>query len=207
MSKNITKEQIINTALVLINRKNGSGNVNLREIARELKCAHTNIYNYYDDIGQLIWGCAEAILSQSEQVIINKLSEKKRKHDKLILKVFFETLADFYLENRGWFKLIWLDNVNGEKPPEVRDATARTVKTFKNIICNFFHGEITPRQAYRILHNVHCYLLGEIISFISGRGFITNRQKFHSYVVNECVKMIKLFVFSIKNEKINMLIL
>ncbi len=43
--KKITKEQIISTALDLMRDKNELRTVNMREIARTLGCAHTNIYN------------------------------------------------------------------------------------------------------------------------------------------------------------------
>ena len=50
----ISKELIVETALALINEEGSSSKVNLREIARRLGCAHTNIYNYYPSLDELL---------------------------------------------------------------------------------------------------------------------------------------------------------
>jgi len=55
MKKSITKEQIIETALDLLKDKSDIRSVNLREIARVLGCAHTNLYNYFPSFNDLLW--------------------------------------------------------------------------------------------------------------------------------------------------------
>jgi AcrR family transcriptional regulator len=53
----ITEERIIETALALILSEGGIQGLNLRRIARELRCAHTNLYNYFPDMDSLLWRC------------------------------------------------------------------------------------------------------------------------------------------------------
>ena len=57
MRKGITKEQVVETTLKLIKDSENIRSVNLRGVAREIGCAHTNLYNYFSSFDELLW-CA-----------------------------------------------------------------------------------------------------------------------------------------------------
>ena len=53
-SSGTSAEQIVDHALALIAEKGTSRDVNLREISRRVGCAHTNIYNYFASLQDLL---------------------------------------------------------------------------------------------------------------------------------------------------------
>lgn len=194
MPKSITKEQIIDLTLELINQNQGLRNVNLREIARVLGCAHTNLYNYFQDFEQLLWKSHEtALLKMGDYVTadLDKISDIRVR-----LQTFFTKFIDFYLQNKGWFKLIWFEKLVAPRPEENIETGLRVVNSLIRTLTEIYSDSITLADAHYILHNVHCYLHGEVSIFIAGRGLRKDEPEFCSYVTGECMKLIELYVAS-----------
>ena len=196
MTKNISKDQIIDVTLELINAKQSIADVNLRNIARILGCAHTNIYNYFNDFNDVLWQSVEAALLRFLDYVTHDLDEI---HDNnLKLEQFFLKILDFYLQNKGYFKLIWFEQIKGARPQHTHDTVVQGVNVLTDIVYELYKDTITKEQAHYILHNVHCYLHGEFSIFIAGRGLIQEEEDFKIYVVKECKKMINLLVSTFK---------
>lgn len=202
MAKGISKEQIIGVTLALIKDKENIRSVNLREIARHLGCAHTNLYNYYEDLDAILWDAMDEVLHKS----LANLSEGIEKIDDYNIKLdyFYRRFVEFYLENRGWFVLCWFEKLRGSRPQKNYDLTVKAVDYFADIITDVFQRidgiKLTPKESKYILHNVHCYLHGEVSIYLAGRGLIKEETEFKNYVVEVCVKMTRLFVNSLKQE-------
>lgn len=200
MAKGISKEQIIGVTLALIKDKENIRSVNLREIARHLGCAHTNLYNYYEDLDAILWDVMDEVLHKS----LENLSEgiEKIDDDNIKLDNFYRRFVEFYIDNRGWFVLCWFEKLSGSRPQKNYDLTVKTVDYFADIVADVFHRmdgiKLIPKESKYILHNVHCYLHGEVSIFLAGRGLIKEETEFKNYVVDVCVKMTKLFVNSLK---------
>lgn len=199
MSKGITKENIVNTTLNLIRDKENIRSVNLREIARVLGCAHTNLYNHFADLDGILWYALDEILIRSADFIlidIDSIKEPDRK-----LKHFYKQFIDFYLENRGWFRLFWMEKLHGERSDKNRSLTADIVGKYVAVLTLLFeklyHVKLTNKQVMYALHTVHCYMHGEISIFISGRGLISEEKEFKEYILGECLKLSRLLVSSI----------
>lgn len=199
MSKGITKENIVNITLDLIRDKENIRNVNLREIARVLGCAHTNLYNHFADLDGILWDALDEVLIRSADFIlinIDSIEQPERK-----LEHFYKQFIDFYLENRGWFRLFWIEKLQGERSDNNRRLTADIVEKYVVVLTLLFeklyHVKLTNKQVMYTLHTVHCYMYGEISIFISGRGLITEGKEFREYILGECLKLSKLLVSSI----------
>ena len=78
--KPISREQIIDSALELLRNRRDVQSLNLREIARALGCAHTNLYNYFSSYPQLLWEahavCMERMSAQIGAVAAAALAPK-----------------------------------------------------------------------------------------------------------------------------------
>ena len=187
MKKSITKEQIINTALELMRDKNDLSSLNLREIARLLGCAHTNLYNYFPSYNDLLWETHAALQDVFTKLLTEKLGLKSEIESRLFL--FFKIIVDIYIDNKGWFRLAWHEIIGGER--SVRDIKA--VEKVNNMLVQDLYNlwkELTGKSpkienVRRGLHNTHCYIVGEISNYLSGRGLIHDEAKFRSYVANE----------------------
>lgn len=192
--KSITKEQIISTALDLMHDKNELHTVNMREIARTLGCAHTNIYNYFPTYSDLLWETHTALLA----VFMNILSERLAvtATAELKFKCFFDTLVGVYLDNKGWFRLTWTEYIDHERPQDNIDAAVKTRLSLNRYIAEIWEEMTgnTPddKVTARVVHNTHCYIVGEISNYISGRGLIENEAELKAYIAEEAMNILTL---------------
>lgn len=190
--KKITKEQIISTALDLMRDKNELRTVNMREIARTLGCAHTNIYNYFPSYTDLLWETHTAILEVFMSTLEEKLSAATTAEIKL--KYFFDTFVQMYLDNQGWFRLVWLEYIGVNRPTSNMETTEKVHLALNHIIVNIwseFNGFVPDNAIVnRVVHNTHCYIIGEVSNYISGRGLIENKAELREYIVKEAINLL-----------------
>ncbi len=184
IKKSISREQIIETALDLLKDNRDIRSINLREIARVLGCAHTNLYNYFPSYNALLWEAHMEIenkfIAQISSAILG-IEDNKTK-----LTHFFLTLASLYLDHKGWFRLAWLDYIDDVRPEKDEAATKNTVDTMVEILEGIWLG-IYPEspgreQIHQVLHDVHCYMVGEVSNFINGRGLIEDEKILRSHI-------------------------
>lgn len=189
--KNITKAQIISTALDLLRDKNELRTVNMREVARTLGCAHTNIYNYFPSYTDLLWETHTAILEAFMETLREKISSAAIAEIKL--QYFFDTFVQMYLDNQGWFRLVWLEYISADRPKSNMETTARVHLEINHIILSIWQelNGAAPDDAVvnRVVHNIHCYIIGEVSNYISGRGLIKNEAELRKYIVNESINI------------------
>lgn len=194
MKKNITKEQIVETALELMRNKTDFRGINLREIARSLGCAHTNLYNYFPSYNDLLWE-THVILMEIFMEMLTKRLEAANTAE-LRLACFFESFVDIYMDNKGWFRLAWQEYIGDERPErdiEAAEATNKMLNKHISEIWKELSGEYPDVGATkRVLHNTHCYIVGEISNYLSGRGLIENEVEAKTYIAHEANRMFKL---------------
>lgn len=194
MKKNITKEQIIATALDLTKTNQDIRSINLREIARTIGCAHTNLYNYYPSLNDLLWDVHVAI----QEYFIVDLSSRLAKVQEAELKLhcFFETFIDVYLTHVGWFRLAWVDYIGADRPESNKIATDKIVDELVDILINIcldlFQSKLNKEKTKCIFHNVHCYIIGEISNFINGRRIHQDEEALRQYVSMTSTSIFKL---------------
>ena len=194
MKKNITKEQIAETALELMRNKSDLRGLNLREIARTLGCAHTNLYNYFPSYNDLLWETHAA----TQEIFIDMLTKKldTATTAELRLSYFFKAFVDMYMDNKGWFRLVWHEYIEGDRPQrdiEVTDTTNKMLTARIADIWKELSGEYPDLATVRrVLHNTHCYIVGEVSNYILGRGLINNDEELKAYITHEAIHMFKL---------------
>ncbi|HCJ56381.1 MAG TPA: TetR/AcrR family transcriptional regulator [Clostridiaceae bacterium] len=199
MKKSITKEQIIETALDLLKDKSDIRSVNLREIARVLGCAHTNLYNYFPSFNDLLWEAHMEIENQFIKKIALELESVQ--DDKLKFYQFYFSLSELYLDHKGWFRLAWLDYIDDARPEQDKITTEKAVKTMVEILESIWLG-IYPNAPARerihsVLHDVHCYIVGEVSNFINGRGLIQDSEMLKRHIAETAVIF---FTLALKEE-------
>jgi AcrR family transcriptional regulator len=194
LKKSITKEQIVETALALMKNKSDLRLLNLREIARTLGCAHTNLYNYFPSYNDLLWETHAALQEIFMKMLTKKLDAATTAE--LRLSCFFEAFADMYLDNKGWFCLAWHECMGEERPRRDIETTESTNKALNKHISEIWKalsGEYpNADMTKRVLHNTHCYIVGEISNYLLGRGLIENEIELKAYITCEAALMFKL---------------
>lgn len=190
--KKITREQIVNTALELMRDKNALRTVNMREIARVLGCAHTNIYNYFPSYPDLLWETHTAILEVFLKTLDEKLAAETTAEGKL--NCFFDTFAQMYLENKGWFRLVWLEYIGDARPKHNIETTEKVHLALNRIIATIWYEQngFAPSDALvdRVVHNTHCFIIGEVSNFTSGRGLFESEAALRTYIVREAINIL-----------------
>lgn len=167
----------------MIEENNGIKNVNLREIAKKLGCAHTNLYNYFGSLDEIFWeSLAKALILMIEYV------ETKYINDRLGEDRFFSMISgiiDFSTQHTGWYKLIWLESMNGYRSPEVELILSKPSHIFNTELMKANNNQLTTEQAQVISNILHSYLHGELCMWIHNRSNIMDIQSFQSYLLNQ----------------------
>ena len=198
MKKNITKEQIVETALLLMRNNSDLRGINLRQIARTLGCAHTNLYNYFPSYNDLLWETHAAIQVKFMEMLTKKLESANT--PEMRLSYFFEAFVELYLDNKGWIRLEWQEYLAGDRPKgdiETTEAINKMLNQHITDIWKELYGHDPDADlTKRVLHNTHCYVLGEISNYLLGRGFIQNEAELTTYITREAVRMFRLCLAS-----------
>ena len=190
MKKGITKEQVINKALELMKDKEDIRSVNLRVIAREVGCAHTNLYNYFSSFDDLLKESYIKVLEIFSSMLIKNISNID--DYQLKLKIIFSKIVDFYLDNKGWFRLLWVEIIAEDKREANYLAASQTVDSFVVIIediCKHIYSSTpSPEQIKNTVHVVHCYIYGEVSIYIANHSFVQYEPQ-----TSQSLKLIPLF--------------
>jgi AcrR family transcriptional regulator len=196
----LSKTIIIKTTLELINEKQGSSFVTIREIAKKLNCSHPNIYNYYNSVDMLLWDCLENVmLKMIDTVLIStsivQISDK--------LKTFFEKLLDFYLNNKGWYNLIWFDHIKGQMPDNIKKIINKPRQEFCIFLQEIYPNYNLTPIAENITDTIHSYIHGQVSRIISGRIFIQDQNAIKKHIILTSIELVDLYIKAkgIKNEK------
>ena len=188
--KPITKEQIINRTLELLQNRRDVQNLNMREIARDLGCAHTNLYNYFSSYTELLWEahatCMEKMLEQIFMSVNTELAPECK------LQAFFGAVVRVYLVNTGWFRLVWLEYLGEQQPESNMLAVAAARGQMNGMVAQIWQGlsgrSPVATKLEETVHFVHCYIVGEISNYISGRRLIKEEEEFCHSVVRQAVQ-------------------
>ncbi len=199
MSKNISKEQIVEVTLNLIKKKEDSRSITIREIAKELGCSHPNIYNYYKSMENILWDCSEEIFLKKVDYSKKNFNNVENKYLKFL--TILKNYIDFALDNKGWYKLIWVDKLEGEIPEKTLEKIVYADKQFKNLFLSTF-PEISSKESLEEIANIiFGYIHGEIMVYLFKSIFYENRDVFVDSVLKYSLKTIKLFIKHDMEEK------
>lgn len=195
MKKNISKEQIIGTVLELLRNNSDIDKLNFREISRTLGCAHTNLYNYFHTYSDLLWESHSAILNNFIIEIESHMNDKLIEHS---ITAFFEIVVNIYMDNKGWFRLSWHEYIKGERPEsdiETAKRASQLLNDYAMDMCGKIYSKCPDKQIVkRVLHNIHCYIIGEISNYLLGRTVINSEAEFRKYIINESALMFNLYL-------------
>lgn len=164
--KKFDKKDIIIVALKLLERKGTLRNLSFREISRELKCAHTNLYNYYSSFQDLIWDCIIYVLDLMQQYSDKQVQNLDAK-DKFYKA--FDSMIQFAIDFPSFYSLIWLESMEGNPPVMLKKASENISKRFTdfiNIIGSKKEGKQLSMESSELIHS---YLHGELVKIVCGR--------------------------------------
>lgn len=162
-----TADRFVNTTLELIAEQGGSQGVNLREVARRIGCAHTNVYNYFDSYDDLLWSAFRRVLDDYAACWADELDESLA-HDEYLRRLITNLVA-YPQRNPGFYRFIGSDPISaGGFPDDVLD----TVVAMKRQLFVAFRNcapDTDPAVVDEACNIVYAYIDGETFNLINER--------------------------------------
>ena len=195
------RQRLVDITLRLIEENNGCRGVNLRQIAARARCAHTNVYNYFDSLEALFWAAMDQALERLIDYTLTQLQNPASKSAPL--RHFLESQIDYSLAHPAHYRLFWLEPLSGKPSPQVMKrleemrvfwshliatetiASAKTVLTEADLI-----------QAGQIIHG---YYHGELCKLVSREEFITTSADVKERIVGNTLALVRIIGLSKQN--------
>ncbi len=182
IDNNEMKEKLITTTLELIEEQNGLHGVNLRQIAARAGCAHTNIYNYYQNFEDLLW---DAILRIGE-IWIESSAEKYRELITLeeVVEQFASIQIDLAWERPGWYRCLWQEPLSGNLPEKVLETRRSQRDMLTRGFVKVSQNRLDQNKADRLFQLVFTFIHGSISLMINGRVVRTIQPAYKAQVLS-----------------------
>lgn len=168
--KQLSNDKIIEATLQLIETKGSANEVNFREIARSLNCAHTSLYNFYTSY--------QTLLSQAAQVLVERMRQELATRRSQFgpvsssggeLSAYASGVIDYALEHPGLYRFLWMDYMEASRELILKGQPSPEQLLLKEFMSHS-PGQYTPEEALRILQVSHSYIHGELCKWLSGRS-------------------------------------
>lgn len=179
MQNKITKELIIEKTLELIKENEGSIHVNLRKIAKELGCNHTNIYNYFSSREDLLLHTMIDLINQIRKSGIIKDNTSSAEN---IIKTYTKYIISFAVNNSGWYKFIWFENFNKSDLDKFLGEYVRPEFIMKEPL-EAMLPNLSQNEIRHILMLMHGYIHGEISKYICSRSTIESEEDLSNIII------------------------
>lgn len=183
----------------MIEHKNGRKNLTIREIATKLGCSHPNIYNHYQSIDMVLWDVIEYVLLKMIDYVEKKINLINNRDEKF--QAFIKNLIEFSINNIGWYKLLWFDEIKGDMPEKTREIIQIPGYKFAEIIFLLYNEIDSPPKAFSIAGIIHCYLHGELSKLITNRNLLTDKFSSINYITDNCCMLMNMFIRETVNQQ------
>ncbi|WP_315117408.1 TetR/AcrR family transcriptional regulator [uncultured Clostridium sp.] len=189
--KHISKEIILETTLSLIDKNEGIKDVTLRDIAKKIGCAHTNLYNYFSSLDEIFWEALGEVLLIMMDYSSNGLSDEKDDEERFFLVL--SNLIDFSMQHPGWYRFIWFESIGGNPSTEVTKILNKPGEGFSELI-KMVNNNISNEKANSIGNILHSYLHGELCKWINNRNFISTGEETKTIILSNLKYLYKLLI-------------
>ena len=162
------RDRFIQTTLDVIAEEGGSLDVNLRQIARRMGCAHTNVYNYFDSFADLLWAAFRRALRTYGERLIRDLDPSLDARE--YLRRVIANLAAFPQEQPGLYRFVGSDPLVIEEVPGDVMAQVAQMKRWLAAACEAAAGPGVDAAGAREAADIMlAYIDGETLNIINGR--------------------------------------
>jgi AcrR family transcriptional regulator len=186
-----TADRFIAETVALIEERGSSQDVTLREIAERVGCAHTNVYNYFEDFDDLLW----AAFSRAIDIYFVHLAEglPLEAPARELLQTFMERVVSFPREHTGLYRFITTDRLEIEAmPQELLESIARLRLGYRSIVTLAAGLPAGSDEGVSIADILLAYVEGESLSEINER--VLPGDDVSSRIVDNTMRLFALLV-------------
>ena len=188
--KGKTAQLLVDAALELIERNGGCRGVNLRQIAKRAKCAHTNLYNYHDSLEALFWAAMARALERHAIHTAQQLDTGAGK--KSPLRTFLATQLDYAQEHPGLYRLVWIEPLSGQPSEQALQRLDAMRLLWVRQIAEHLHGRLPEPKLVWVGQIVHGYFHGEVCKLISRHAFRPKSSDDHERILANTLRLAEL---------------
>lgn len=137
----VMRGAFIRAVLEMLQSGRSLRDLNLRQVAKRVGCAHTNVYNYFSSYEQLLW---YALCEALKRLIAMTGAVYHEQDDSYTIdpgKNIIEVFIKFAFAHPAWYRLIWMEALGGTPPPEVKQLTRIPAKLLR-----LWLGEVTDER-------------------------------------------------------------
>lgn len=184
-----TADRMVDVTLELIAEHGGCRGVNLRQVARRVGCAHTNVYNYFSAFDELLWAAMLRALERMSQFTAARLAAPPA--DAGRLEAFVTSQVDFAMEHPGWYRFIWLEALP-DPPPEVARSLQQSAGQYLAALFAGGPEDLDLPRKEHVAYVVHGYLHGEICKLIQNRFVFLDSQTHRRRIIANALSLFAL---------------
>ena len=158
--KNLDRDVFSGMVLEMLSEGIPFRDINLRQVAKRVGCAHTNVYNYVSSYGELTW------FTLAEALRRMLATAGPLDPDSLLSCDISELYVDFALTHPSWYRLIWMEQMPGAPPAEIIAVLGKPGAVMEQWFS--LHYPHTP-EVRRKTRMFHSYLHGVLSKVVMGR--------------------------------------
>ena len=190
--KKLSKEIIIYATIALIEEKESIHNVNFREIARRLACAHTSLYNFFPSFEALILATGMQIMIDMRQTLTFETMERVRTGNyKRYTLAYIHSVLEFALAHPGWYRFLWLEHFDIDFSELFQNHQRPEILLLPYYISEQDQPMIASEAAIR-LKLAHGFVHGELCKYLSGRSQSIEAKDFISSTLDHVTWLLNL---------------
>lgn len=178
------KSKLVEITCALIDEQNGYANINMRTVARKAGCAHTNIYNYFDNYVELLY--AAKLKTMEKLVVFTQQHVGTKAETYEHFSAFINAQIEFAIQHQGLYRFFWLEELPGAVPLNIMMFAKELRNRFATLVFNCSKNQLSYEDATIISDILHSYLHGEICKVISKRNihlpFDQDKERINSNV-------------------------
>lgn len=188
LERNEMAKRLVNVTVEMIEENDGLQGVNLRQIAKRANCAHTNIYNYYQDFEDLLWDVFARIEELWEAEWMPYLQPD------LQVEKFIERFAraqiEFALTHPGWYRCLWLEPLSRKPPQHMMDARRQRRDEMARVLIANYPGMDVERgnNLFMILFG---YVHGSISLLVNGRIYRASADEYKEKTIQNTILILR----------------
>lgn len=163
-----TAERYIKATLALIAERGGSTQVNLREISRRIGCAHTNAYNYFEGLEDLLLHALRRVIRQYGDAMTAGLDGSLSGH--AFFRRMIRNMIEWSIHNPGLHRFISSDPLDPDQlPGDIIETVTLMKKWIAQVLEVLACGQLDEKGLTRMVDVILGYLDGEVFNLINGR--------------------------------------
>lgn len=142
------------------------GRANFRGVAAKLGCAHTNLYNFFQDWDGLRWAALGEVACRMVTAMEDGLDAAEKPLDP---EAAIGRYIRFALSHPAWYRLVWFEALGSPMPPEIEKTSREAMSRIAERLAEGLGFEVTAPGPAEGIATAHDLVHGALAKALSAR--------------------------------------